>query len=375
MSIKIAIDHWEYDDIVGDEVHSSTNCLVVNDLDANLMECVRKIESKDCIAYFDSYYPEHFTEIAYEGHFPFILVNGKYEWHVPASEVSVRAFMDTHGIAEDGTITLYEGGIGGGVIDEYVSAIVEWMPIILNDIGMALTVKAIMKKIIPLYHKLIGKNNKVASPYEFLELLKSKDTWSMQELRSRTTLDEKTIECMLVLGGFEKLTGEKTYKISYAEDIADYTEIMEIEKKLWGEFGDENIKTENEEIDYDLADQDDDWDEEEYIIEDTIADLMYDIHRTNRCLTSLKIQSECCQSEAFDLMMKMVDCHVDNWNEYLHRGKKFRFIKARSALRDISQDELNKLVYSTDNLCEYVSCLCKSLEKRPGNDIVHEEKL
>ena len=362
MSIKIVIEHWEYSESIEEDICVSTDEAVLRNVDSNLIECVQNIGTHEGTAYFDRYYPMYFTEIPFEGCFPFILKNGKYEWHVPTQEVSVRDFMNTHNISDGETITLYEGGIGGGLLETYISVIVDWIPILLNDAGMAFTATQIYKMIMPIYHKLIGKNNKVASPYEFLEMLRSSDTWTMKELQARTTLDENTIECMLMQGGFNKVESEHLYRRSETddEDLLWSEDNLSIEEDLWGEY---HIYNANEDLCLNEVAEDEDLYEEDEDPQTLISELLYVIHSVNQALTSLKIQSEYHKSDFFDFMMKIIECHINRWNEYLYHGKKLRFIKTKVKLKEIPERELSKLLESTESILEYISHFCELLDK------------
>ena len=336
MSIKIVINHWDQDDNTGDFYISDTKELLVDNLSCNLMECINMIATGENIICFDDYYRVSYTDIIYEKRFPYILKGDKYEWHVPIEDVSVGEFVDTHILAEERVIKLREGGIAGGDLTIDLSAIVEWIPFMLNYVGYIFSIKEISKIIIPIYRKLIGRDKKAASPYEFLELLQARESWTLKELQNRTSLDTTVIECMLIQAGFEK-QGDiyiNNHTRTYEEEQASYNEVEITEKKLWGEYGHEN----------------------------EIDNLKYALHETNRCLTGLEILSDIYNSDYFDFMMKLIDYHIDSWNEYIYKGKDLQFIKLKKTVRYISDGELDRLTYSTERLCEYVAYLSEIIE-------------
>ena len=337
MSIRIVIKHWECDCTKETFYISCTKEQIVDDLDSILISCISTISNETHLLSFHNYY-DSYINIHTQGYFPFIIRNGKVEWHIPIQEVTVREFMLTHGIQDGDAIILSEGGvIGGGTFASYYSDIIYWIPILLSDISMILAAKDVYKIIKPLYHKLIGKNNKVASPYEFLELLRTRDSWTISDLQKLTSLDLKTIECMLIQGNFEKHGMEYVHKqSSLNEDKAKTKEnIKTIEENLWGAFG---------------------------YNEDSISQLLNIIHDINLCLTSLNIQSDYHNSECFDIMMKIIDYHIRHWSGYLDRGDNMHYLKLGEDIDSAGEEELHNLCYSSECLSGYLSHLCKTLD-------------
>ena len=379
MSLSIKVLHYEYNNEIGDEVCTKTDEIHVEDLDKNLMSCIKEVADRDLILLF--YYPDtdKYDSLLNEGKFPFILKEGQYNWHVSPDEVTVRDFISTFEIDEEATIILKETGFGKGDRVTYVSAIVEWIPFIIiafNDLGMVLTASKVFQTIMPYYHKLIGKDNKVVSPYDFLKMLNSRDSWTMKELQSRTTLDEKMIECMLIQGGFKKLDKEHIYRRFETDGVEciNYDDTTEIEELLWGEYSN---AVDDDTYEYDYITVADEFEEDEEYAEDDeqendYSELMYAIHDINRCLTSLKMQSDYHKSDSFDFMMKIIDYHISRWSRYLYKGKKLCFIKPKAGLYDISDYELSRLLYSTECLCEYVSRLCEIIDADKEDEQQHE---
>ena len=375
MSLSIELLHYDFLYEQGIEVCTKTKKVQIEDLDRNFMSCIEGFLDKDFVTSVYNPSTNEYETLLYEDRFTYMLIEGRYEWHVSSSDVTVRDIINTFDIEENGTIVIKEACLfGKGDPVTYINAIVAWIPYIiraLDNIGRVLTAKAIFQKVKPYYHKLIGKDNKVASPYEFLKMLNSKDTWTMRELRKRTSLDEIMIECMLIQGGFAKLEKENIYKRTNIDNEEYmYQKQIEIEESLWGELGDaEDDITEIEElIEDDFGCEEKEYDEEdydedgEYTFNDCISDLMYAIHNINRCLTSLKIQSDINKSEFFDFMMKIINFHIRKWSSYLYKGGKLQFIKLKVGIRTISEYDLDKLLYSTNCLCEYVSHLCEVLD-------------
>ena len=180
-----------------------------------------------------------------------------------------------------------------------------------------------------------------------MKLLQSRTSWTMKELESLTTLDSSLIEVMLDEAGFVNSNNHYTLQIidnekQYVEEeIEEDSCINEQSQKIWGE----TTQFESE-----------------------LFDLREAVHDLNLSLTGLMFQSAYYKSDAFNVMMQIVDCYVDEWEGYITKGEGLRFIIVSSDIqpeyKEYEEDEtLQILEHSTYDLCRYASYLCEQLDK------------
>ncbi len=346
MSIKIIIKHHKYVDEDQERAHIYREKLKVDNLDTNLMSYIGCDDYDFYTVFFINPYTKSYEMLLEEGRFPFVVKEGKYEWHVSPEEVTVRDFINTYDIDENATIKFEEGGLGGGGVDDYITAFVEWIPYILGYVGYFSTLKDIVKVVMPIYHKLIGKDNRLVTKKEFMRLLQSRTSWTMKELESRTTLDSNLIEAMLTEAGF--VNSNDHYILQSIdnenqdnEEIEKDSYIDEQSQKIWGETTP---------------------------LESKLFELREAVHDLNLSLTGLMFLSKHYKSDAFNVMMQLVDCYVDEWEGYITKGEGLRFIVVSKDIQpedeEYEEDEtLHILEHSTYDLCRYASYLCEQLDK------------
>lgn len=198
MSIKILMQTIEIEDVTEDRL------FVVDNPDVNLMEYLDERKTNGYTLLFHNYYSNSiFT--SFSDRYPFIIKDGKCEWHVPIEEVTIRDFATTHEIGPDGTIVIEEGGVGGkGDIDSFYE-LLTWILLVIDVYGRGVTIEAISKKVLQIYHKLIGKDGKIAGVYELADYLKTRKEWILHEIYKKTTnIDKPMIEMLLLQQGFVK---------------------------------------------------------------------------------------------------------------------------------------------------------------------------
>lgn len=320
----------------------------VRNLDKNLMATAEKMVSGHC-AVLDECYNNCPVEAEDGLRFPFILKNGKYEWHVLVKEVSIRDFMLTHSIEDEGTIVIYEVDAGGGDFDDLILDIVLWTPIIWNILSNTVTLLEIKNKALPLYHSLIGKDHKSISPNEIINLLKSKDEWTLNEIRNTVGLTEELlIKSLLMQTGFiqrEDGSYKSSGKVALYDPWNDET-IDKIKKECWGDYCEELYGYETDEYAFDS---------------EHIKKL---VHSLNYALTNLYLQSEYCNSESFETEIQVINTFIDDHCSILSKGKDMQFVKLSEDDYEIYEDNKNYLEHDLKMLIRGVEAVCAYLGER-----------
>lgn len=206
LSIKILIQTIEMEGVTADRI------FVVDNPDVNLMKFLDERKTNGYTLLFHNYYSNSsFT--SFSDRYPFIIKDGKCEWHVPIEEVTIRDFAITHEIGPDGTIIIEEGGVGGWGDIESFFELLTWIKIVIVVYGAGTTIADISKKVLPIYHKLIGKDGKIAGVHELADYLKTRKEWTFHEINNKTTgIDKQIIETVLLQQGFEKEGNRYVFK-------------------------------------------------------------------------------------------------------------------------------------------------------------------
>ena len=329
------------------EVKDTTESIIkrelVNDLNGNFFKTANKFIRRGFSLSLRDYYEYNIIIGEYEG-FPFIIRDGTCIWHVPVDEVTIKDFITTHGLYDGDTITINEAGIGIGDPHFYVFELVSWVIILWPIIVNIKDVYDIAKVIKSIYHRLIGKDKKIVLPFEMLELLRTRDDWTMSDIKKVTSFnDERVIELLLIQGDFRKEGNKYIRNNTHSEEYAlsDYTEFVTREaEKCWGEY-------------------------EKYEDDDVMRDIFQSVHNLNCALTNLLLQSEFHKAGYFEFMMKIIDAFIEEWDELIYKGKCLQFIDVKEDARSYISDE--PYVYSIfdqeiSTLIKYTNLLCEKFE-------------
>lgn len=325
MSIKILIQTIEIE-----RVDSGRICIVDNP-DVNLMQFLDEKKTNGYTLLFHNYYRNsRFTSLS--GRYPFIIKGGKCEWHVPVEEVTIRDFALTHEIGLDGTILIEEGGVGGwGDVDSYIE-LLSWVYKLICVYGAVLSLGDIAKRILPIYHKLIGKDGKIASTYELVDFLKTRQEWTLQDIKNKTAdIDDKIIELLLLQQGYEKDNGKYVFCGSAIDE-------------------DKEEQYESEEI----------IDESNYEFEE----LKRRVETLNKLLVVLYIQSKHNNNNYYYIIEKLIDNLINDNSYYFRKGE---------GISVVELNDFNTSIFNYDSLCNEIDLLCKYIvvlydSMQNGND-------
>jgi hypothetical protein len=251
---------------------------------------------------------------------PFIIKDNKYEWHVPVNDVTISDFMITHEIEDGGVLTINEVGIGAGDPHFYIYELVSWVLALWPIVSTATTLPIIVKGVTSIYRKLIGKDKKPVLPYELLELLNSREEWTMAEIKRITHCNnEKDLEILLLQGGFRKIAGKYIKTYTKSKEILspkqNYMEFLSnVAKECWGDYG------------YDKK----------------TSSVSEAIHQLNCALTNLLLQSENSNSDYFTFILIIIESFVDEWDEFVCRGDKLQFVIIKKDYGKFYQNEADR---------------------------------
>ena len=322
MSIKILIQTIEIEGVTADRL------FVVENPDVNLMKYLDERKTNGYTLLFHNYYSNsRFT--SFSDRYPFIIKDGKCEWHVPIEEVSIRDFATTHKIGPDGTIIIEEGGVGGwGDIDSFLE-VLTWIILVIDVYGRGVTIEDISKRVLRIYHKLIGKDGKIAGVYELADYLKTRKEWSLHEIYKKTTnIDKPMIEMILLQQGFVKEGNRYVLK----NDICN-TEIAQD-----SEF-DEGLDA----FDYELEE-----------IKRCLEDL-------NNLIILLYIYSKGNNNCDYYVVEKMIDYFICENSNLFRKGDGATLIEMNMDNRDLL--EFDSLSREIDFLSKYIIVLCDSARR------------
>lgn len=299
----------------------------VQDLNRNFFNTANKLISKECGLGLRNYY-EYNIVFVENTPYPFIIRGTECEWHVPIDDVTINDFMLTHGINDGGVIVVNEVRLGVGDPHYYIYEFVSWVPVLWPIISNAVTLAGLIKKVLSIYHKLIGKDKKAVKPYEFLVLLKTREEWSMPEIKTITHYDDETvIETLLMIGGYRKEEGKYIRNCIESKrkgfPLQEYHEyINRNAKECWGEY---DINTRRE-----------------------IRDIAEIANRLNSALTCLLLQSKLSNADYFEVMMHIVDSCVEEWSSFIRKGQMVQFVTVNKEFDSFLTDEGNIEQISND---------------------------
>jgi len=315
MKLTFSIDYLQ------DDGKKDVVVLEVESLDVNLVETildyVRKRDLEDGEDYcgqiaFLKYY-DNASMMFLGGCFPYIIKDGRYEWHVPYSEVSIKDFIRTNNIKDSDTIYVDNYSYGGdelGLLD-FIDWVLTYYQ--LQQIGR----KAFddESSLIDFFKSVKAhfsdRERNLINPDDVKEAIRRKKCWTIPEAKEATGIEKDCfMEQVLEAASFEKM--EDVY---YRKKQTITKRLDKAREECWGPLYEEG----------------------------GFSEIVYEAHEINIYLTAIKVKAAEVGSDVFNFAMHEVDLLIDSWEGCVCRGKNFRFIEVKEEMEPLDEEHLEWL--------------------------------
>ena len=206
-------------------IDNSTSELFIKAInkDQSLEEICHEIPNSGTVLSFERYY-DFCKDLMWNDHrLPYILRNGKVEWGIPYSNISINNFIETHSsIINEGLY--FESGYvmaGGPGYIEFHEMWQNAYPIIkniANNVGIIISFLASAATLESWARDKFSKRKDTPFPQSFIEFIYTKFEWNHFELAQILQIDNQDAKDWLKLLGYKWSPKKQMYIIS-SEDI------------------------------------------------------------------------------------------------------------------------------------------------------------
>ena len=303
MGVTIRLHRWGEGEIM-----NSTVQFTVNDIELKLVDCIQDYLGGEHYISFVNYY-QNANMMIFGRVYPYIIKNGVCYWYVSYHDISIKEFMITHSIPDEGIIDVEIDQFGGGG-ELSILAIIGWVMAIVDYVEVYETA---LKCVDFICKHFIGENRQIIDIIDVIDMVQKKAEWKLDELIPLTKCEDTIVlESVLKQAGYRFRDGSFVF-----------------DKPYWNDLLNDRIEIENP------------W-KVEPVIEEYQA-IAYYLAEINKFITAIKYQKETNSIHYYNTVRFIADQLRKRWSDVICRGRYFQYLKIRKNAEPLDDIKTKKM--------------------------------